>query len=64
VLACSPEGDEKHKKRRRGSGPPALPELSGDACRDAKLRRGIVSCWRCFGRGGKRETREVIGGAL
>jgi hypothetical protein len=49
-------------RKSRSAGSPISPETSGDAHREAKLRRVIASLWRHFGWGNKREAREELWG--
>jgi hypothetical protein len=41
---------EEDRRKRRGSGSPWWSDLSGDARKEAKLRRAIAPFWMRFGR--------------
>jgi hypothetical protein len=60
----APERGEEIGRRETGSGSPTTLESDGDARRDVGFRRGIVSCWGCFGWGGKERRVRRSGGFI
>jgi hypothetical protein len=59
----APEENKREGREWETRGSPAATNLSGDACRDCELRRGIVLPWWRLGRERKGE-RERTSGAI